>query len=124
VMRGRPDEARPLLDEALELSLANHSTRNVTLCLAGYIQLAFDEGDLELAALLAGATTVLRRRAGLRIWPALRRGSADTITQVHDALGGDRFDAIFAAGTRLNQRQAVAALRERYPATGASEAPG
>jgi tetratricopeptide (TPR) repeat protein len=115
VLQGRRKDARALLDEALELSLANHSTRNVTLCLAGYIQLAFDEGDLEQAALLAGATTVLRRRAGLRVWPALRRGSADTIAQVHDALGGDRFDEVFAAGTQLNQRQAVAALRERYP---------
>ena len=117
VLRGRPEQARALLDEALELSLANHSTRNVTLCLAGYIQLAYDEGDLEQAALLAGATTVLRRRAGLRVWPALRRGSVDTITQVHDALGAERFDEVFAAGTRLNQQQAVAAVRQRHTAT-------
>jgi predicted ATPase len=116
VLRGRPEQARALLDEALELSLANHSTRNVTLCLAGYIQLAFDEGDLEQAALLAGAATVLRRRAGLRVWPVVRRGSADTITQVHDALGGDRFDQLFAVGTRLNQQQAVAAVRQRRAA--------
>jgi predicted ATPase len=116
VLQGRREQARALLDEALELSLANHSTRNLTLCLAGYIQLAFDEGDLEQAALLAGAATVLRRRAGLRVWPALRRGAADTITQVHDTLGGDRFDEVFAMGTRLNQRQAVAAVKQRHPA--------
>jgi hypothetical protein len=121
VLRGRPEQARALLDEALELSLANHSTRNVTLCLAGYIQLAFDEGDLEQAALLAGAATVLRRRAGLRMWPAVRRGAADTITQVHDALGGDCFDEIFAAGTRLNLRQAVAAVKQRHPASRATQ---
>lgn len=36
VLRGRPEQARALLDEALELSLASHSTRNVTLCLAGH----------------------------------------------------------------------------------------
>jgi predicted ATPase len=121
VLRGQPEQARTLLDEALELSLATHSTRNVTLCLAGYIQLAFDGGDLEQAALLAGATTVLRRRAGLRVWPALRRGSADTIAQVREALGADRFDRLFAAGTRLNQRQAVAAVRQRHMSSRATE---
>jgi predicted ATPase len=116
VMRGRPDEARPLLDEALELSLANHSARNVTLCLAAYAQLAFDEGDLEQAARLAGAAAGLRRRAGLRVWPALRRGATHTIVELRQALGDARFDEVFTAGTQLNQRQAVAALRERHPA--------
>jgi ATP/maltotriose-dependent transcriptional regulator MalT len=36
LVRGRPEEARPLLDEGLELSLATHSTRNVTLCLTAF----------------------------------------------------------------------------------------
>jgi hypothetical protein len=121
VLRGRPEQARARLDDALELSLAHHSTRNLTLCLAGYIQLAFHEGDLEQAALLAGATTVLRRSAGLRVWPALRRGSVDTIEQVREALGGHRFDEVFAAGTRLNQQQAVAAVRQRHASCRATE---
>jgi hypothetical protein len=34
VAQGRPEEARGLLDEGLKLSLAAHSTRSVTLCLA------------------------------------------------------------------------------------------
>jgi predicted ATPase len=50
VLRGRPDEARALLEEALDRSLAAHSTPFVTLCLAGYAQLAFAEGDPERAA--------------------------------------------------------------------------
>ena len=50
VLRGRPDEARDLLEEALELSLAARSTAFVTLCLAGYAQLAF-AGDLAPAAM-------------------------------------------------------------------------
>src|SRR6185437_1447596 len=41
VFRGRPDEARALLDEALDQSLAARSTAFVTLCLVGYAQLAF-----------------------------------------------------------------------------------
>ena len=43
--RGRPEEARALLEEGLELSLATHSTRNVTLCLTAFAQLAFVRGD-------------------------------------------------------------------------------
>ena len=50
VLRGRPDEARALLEEALDRSLAARSTPFVTLCLAGYAQLAFAEGDPERAA--------------------------------------------------------------------------
>jgi hypothetical protein len=45
----------PLTGAALELSLATHSTRNVTLCLTAFAQLAFVQGDGERAALLAGA---------------------------------------------------------------------
>jgi hypothetical protein len=54
LVRGRLEEARALLDEGLELSLATRSTRNMTLCLTAFAQLAFVEGDGEQAALLAG----------------------------------------------------------------------
>jgi hypothetical protein len=65
VARGRLGEARELLDKALDLSPANHSTRNVTLCLVAFARLAAAGGDLERAALLAGAVEGLRRRASL-----------------------------------------------------------
>ena len=68
-MRGRLDEARALIDEALDLSLAARSTRFVTLCLAGYARLALAEGDPERAARLKGAAEGLRRRVGLPAWP-------------------------------------------------------
>ena len=113
VVQGRLEEARELLDEALELSLAARSTRNVTLCLAAFARLAFAEGDPERAALLAGAAEGLRRRAGMRTWPTLRRGEAELVTDVRQALGVDRFGQVFAAGSRLSQQQAVAAIRDR-----------
>jgi predicted ATPase len=113
VAQGRPEEARAPMDEGLELSLAAHSTRSVTLCLAGFARLAFVEGDPQGAALLAGAAEGLRRRAGLRAWPLLRRGEAELIAQVRQALGADRFDQVFAAGSRLSQQEAVAAIRDR-----------
>jgi tetratricopeptide (TPR) repeat protein len=112
VAQDRPQEAREPMNEGLELSLAAHSTRSVTLCLAAFARLEFVEGDLERAALLAGATDGLRRRVGLRAWPLLRRGEAELTGQVRAALGRSRFDEQFAAGSRLSRQEAVNAVRE------------
>jgi predicted ATPase len=113
VLRGRPDEARELLDEALDRSLAARSTAFVTLCLVGYAQLAFAEGEPERAARLEGAAEGLRRRAGLRVWPALRQSEDELVAQVRQTLGGSEFDQAFSAGSRLTQRQAVDIIRDQ-----------
>jgi ATP/maltotriose-dependent transcriptional regulator MalT len=115
VMRGRLEEARALLEEGMDLSLATYNTRTVTLCLAAFTRLAFMEGDAERAALVGGAAEGLRRRVGLRAWPMLRQGGAELGTQIREALGADRFDRVFVAGTWLNQREAAAAVRGRRP---------
>jgi hypothetical protein len=112
LVRGRLEDAQALLEEALELSLAARSTQLVTLCLAGFAQLAFAEGDAERAALLAGAAEGLRRRVGLRAWPSHRRAEAQLVDQIRQALDADRFEEVFAAGTRLNRREVVAAVRD------------
>jgi len=112
VLRGRPDEARALLDEALKLSLAARSTPFVTLCLSGYAQLAFAEGDPDLAALLEGAAEGLRGRVGLPAWPHLRRVEADLVAQVRHRLGRAGFDQAFSAGSGLTQRDAVAIVQD------------
>ena len=117
VLRRRPNEARTLLDEALALSLAAPSTAFVTLCLAGYAQLAFADDDPEQAARLEGATEGLRRRVGLWAWPHVRRVEADLVAQVRLRLGTARFDQAFSAGSRLTQQQAVAIVRDQ-PGTG------
>jgi predicted ATPase len=113
VLRGRLEEARKLLDQALDLSLAARSTPFVTLCLAAQARLAFGEGDPERTALLEGAADGLRRRVGLRAWPMLRPTETELMAQLRQALGADRFDQAFSAGSRLNQREAVAAVRDR-----------
>jgi predicted ATPase/class 3 adenylate cyclase len=113
VAQGRLEEAREQMDEALELSLAIRISRNVTRCLAAFARLAFAEGDPERAALLAGAAEGLRRRAGFSTWPTVRRGEAQLSAQIRQALGDDRFDQVFAAGSRLSQQEAVAAIRAR-----------
>ena len=122
VAQGRPQEARPLLEEGLDLSLAAGSTQNVTLCLAAFARLAFAEGDPEGAALLAGAAEGLRRRVGLQAWPLLRREEAELIAQVTRALGADRFHELFSAGAQLNRWQARAAARDRRGADAAQQA--
>ena len=113
VVQGRLDQARELLDEALDLIQVSCVTWNVTVCLAAFARLAFAEGDPERAALLAGATEGLRRRAGLRAWPMLRRGEAELVAQVRQALATDRFGQAFDAGSRLSQHEAMAAMRDR-----------
>jgi len=114
VVQGRPEDGREPMEEGLQLSLAAHSTRGVTLCLTAFARLAFVEGDPERAALLAGAVDGLRRRVGLRPWPLLRQDEADLVTQIRQALG-DRFDEPYAAGSRLSQQGAVAAVRAGTP---------
>ena len=116
VVRGRLEEARALLDEGLELSLAAHSTRSVTLCLTAFARLALVEGGAERAALLAGAAEGLHRRVGLRAYTLLRRPEAELVAQVRQALGADRFEEVFAAGAQLTQQEAVAAVRYRHGA--------
>jgi len=118
VLRGRLDEARALLDEALDLSLAARSTPFVTQCLAGYAQLAFADGDPDRAALLEGAAEGLRRRVGLPAWPHLRRAEADLVARLRQRLGGSRFDQAFSAGSGLTQRDAVAIVQD-HRGTGA-----
>jgi tetratricopeptide (TPR) repeat protein len=116
VLMGRLEEARETLDEALDLSLAARSTPFVTLCLAAHARLAFGEGDPERTALLEGAADGLRRRVGLRAWPMLRPTETELLAQLRQALGADRFDQVFSACSRLNQHEAVAAVRDRHGA--------
>ena len=117
ILRGDLRQARALLEEALDLSVAARSTDSVTLSLAAQARLAFAEGDPEQAARLAGAAEGLRQRVGLHVWPMLRRREDQLAAQVHTALGADRFDQAFSAGFRLNEREAVSAVRDRRGAS-------
>jgi tetratricopeptide (TPR) repeat protein len=116
VLQGKLDEARRLLDEALDLSLAARSIPFMTLCLAGYAWLAFSDGDPERAALLEGAAEGLRRRVGLAAWPHLRKVEAELVAQARQPLGAARFDQAFAVGSGLTQQQALAIVRDRRAA--------
>jgi Tetratricopeptide repeat len=116
VAAGRLDEARALLEEGLTLTLTIHNMRNLSLILVASARLAFAVGDPAGAAQLAGAAQGLRERVGLRPWPMLRRGEDELMTKLRQALGPDRFEEAFAAGTRLNQREAIAAAQDTHAA--------
>ncbi len=111
VARGELNEARALLDEGLGLSLTIHNTRNLIQILVAFARLALAARDPERAARLAAAAEGLRKRYGHRQWPALRRGEDELRTHIREALGPDRFEDAFAAGTELNQREAIALAR-------------
>jgi tetratricopeptide (TPR) repeat protein len=117
VAQGHLDHARDLLDEALDQGLADSITSSVAMGLIAFARLALAEGDPGRAATLTAAAEGLRRRAGLRAWPVLRRGEAELVTQSREALGTSGFDEMYAAGARLSQREAVALVRNR-PAAG------
>jgi hypothetical protein len=77
-----------------------------------FAQLTFVEGEPGQAALVAGAADGLPRRAALGAWPLWRQGEVLLADQIREALGADRFDEVFAAGSQLNQRDAVAGVRK------------
>jgi predicted ATPase len=113
VLQGSLDQARTLLDQALDLSLAARSTPFMTLCLAAYAWLALAEGDPKRAALLEGAAEGMRQRVGLPIWPLLRRVEAELVAQIRQRLGAGQFGQAFSAGSALTQREAIAVIRDQ-----------
>ena len=113
IMGGDLRQARVLLDEALDLSVAARNTAGVALCLAMYARLASEEGDPGRAARLAGAAEGMRRRVGVRVWPTLRYAEAELVAQLRQTLGAERFDQAFSAGSGLSQREAVTDARSQ-----------
>jgi tetratricopeptide (TPR) repeat protein len=113
VRAGRPDEARALLVESVDVGRETElSTLTVTFSLVACAQLARAQGDARRAATALGAADGLRRRAGLRAWPSTRRAEADLVTAVTGDLGAEDFSDAFAAGSALGHRDAVALVRD------------
>ena len=109
---GHLDEARALLVESVDASEDTElSTQTVTFSLVAYAQLALAEGDARRAAMALGAADGLRQRAGLRAWPSMRRGEAELVARVAQEIDPEVFKDAFAAGSALNQRDAVALVR-------------
>ncbi|HEY4097004.1 MAG TPA: hypothetical protein VGM33_15895, partial [Baekduia sp.] len=109
---GAFDEVRAQLVAAVHAREdAELSTQTVTFSLIAVAQLALAEGDPRRAATALGAADGLRRHAGLRAWPSMRRREADLSARVEGALDPDAFADAFASGAALNQPDAVALIR-------------
>jgi predicted ATPase len=112
VSAGQLEEAQAQLVESLKASEDTElSTQTVTFSLVAHAQLALAERDVRRAAMALGAADGLRQRAGLRAWPSMRRGEAKLATRVAQEIDPDVFKDAFAAGSELNQREAVALVR-------------
>jgi hypothetical protein len=112
VVQGRPDQARELLDEALDMSLAIRHTRNVTMCLAALARLAFAEGDPSRRRCQPGRRGPARAgRAAHVPGPTAGKGRADGPGPPR------RWGPTGSPGVRrrsgLSQREAVAAIGDR-----------
>jgi hypothetical protein len=113
VRAGHLDEARALLVGSVDASGDTQlSTVTVTFSLVACAQLVLAEGDAQRAAMALGAADGLRQRAGLRAWPLTRRGEAELVTRVAQEIGPQDFKDAFAAGSELNQREALALVHQ------------
>ena len=112
VAQGRLEEAREQLDAALELSLAIHISRNVTRCLAAFAQLAFAEGDPERGAAGRGGEGPAAPGRVQHVANSTA-GRSPASSPDPPGAGDHRASEAFAAGSRLSQQEAVAAIRGR-----------
>jgi ATP/maltotriose-dependent transcriptional regulator MalT len=113
IAQGRLDQARDLLDGALDEGKSANITSSMALGLIAFARLALAEGDPGRAALLAAAAEGLRKRAGLQVWPVQRRGEAELVSQIRQALGASAFHEKYAAGAQLSRWEAVAIVQDR-----------
>jgi predicted ATPase len=110
---GRPEETRALLAQSVDASgHTEPSIQTVTFALAAHARLALEEGDARRAALALGAADGLRRRAGLQVWPSMRREEAALASRVAEQLDAAVYQDTLAAGAQLRRRDAVALVRE------------
>ena len=115
VLQGRFDEARTLLEEALDLSLLARITQFVALCLTGYAWLALADGDLDQGG--AGWKGQPRAcAAGSACRPGRTCGRWRPSWWPRSASGWARTSSIRRSppGSRLTQRQAVAIVQTQH----------
>ena len=110
IQQGRPEHARTVLEDIVRKGVSGMSTATIARTLTAYAWLALADGDPEHATVEAGATSGLHERAGVRMWPSLRQSETELAGRLRDALGADRYEASFAAGTQLNRQQAIGIL--------------
>ena len=109
VRAGLLDEARGLLVESVDAIEDTHlSALTLSFALIAFAELALAEADNRRAAMALGAADGMRKRAGLRAWPLIRRSEAELIARLVQQTDPDVYKDAFAAGSQLHSRDALA----------------
>ncbi len=109
--------ARAHFAEALTTAHELGHKIQTSFSLDGFAALALKRGDVERAALLAGATQRLRESISYEIEPAERRFRDDYLQALRAALSEKEFAAAYEQGRALKTREAMALALEE-PANG------
>jgi predicted ATPase/DNA-binding CsgD family transcriptional regulator len=104
---GRPDEAKPLIAEALPIAHRIDDRVSQFHLLAASACLAAGSGQARLAAQLLGAAAAVGDGAGARVMPFVAPLVGQAEATAVATLGRPRFDAAFLAGSRLDRDAAV-----------------
>jgi DNA-binding CsgD family transcriptional regulator len=107
LIAGRPDEAKPLIAEALPIARMIDDRVSQFHLLDASACLAAGSGQARLAAQLLGAGATVGAGAGARLMPFLAPFVEQAESSAIAALGRPRFDAAFLAGSRLDRDAAV-----------------
>jgi DNA-binding CsgD family transcriptional regulator len=107
LIAGRPDEAKPLIAEALPIARMIDDRVSQFHLLDASACLAAGSGQARLAAQLLGAGATVGAGAGARLMPFLAPFVEQAESFAIAALGRPRFDAAFLAGSRLDRDAAV-----------------
>jgi ATP/maltotriose-dependent transcriptional regulator MalT len=112
VRAGDLDAARALLVDSVDaIEDTQLSSLTLSFALIAYAELTLAEADNRRAAMALGAADGLRKRAGLRAWPLIRRSESDLIARLVEQTDPAIYRDAFAAGSELHARDALALLR-------------
>jgi non-specific serine/threonine protein kinase len=105
--QGRPEEACPLLAEALRIYTDLNDPRGVAQCLEAFAHVASERAHYESAARLIGAAAALRERVAAR-QPDSEQARTSAVERVlARALGPQDVDTLINAGRTMPAQQAL-----------------
>lgn len=106
--RGDFEAAHRLHTQALKMFRESGNHWNIAYTLEAFIALAVARGDMQQAARQLGATEAFYSQLKFLISPRERDHHEHDARTVHDALGDEAFDALWAEGQAMTLEQAVA----------------
>lgn len=110
--QGRPQEARRLHSEALELLLDTGQLVDIHWVLEGFAELAYAEADFEHSVRVASLAQSLRSRIGDPEWGAARRRRQQWLARARETLGDARYAAAWRSGANWSPDRAAALVLE------------